>query len=100
MERLAEEKRRQEEMAERAQSGYTKRKLEEATGTGSEKKQNSEDVDVKHKMAYSNIYICICTSILIIYVHCYYNLDLCSYKVFIKCCLFDSRRTLYYWINS
>lgn len=39
MERLAEEKRRQEEMAERAQSGYTKRKLEEATGTASEKKQ-------------------------------------------------------------
>ncbi|RCK60322.1 Nucleolar protein 9 [Candida viswanathii] len=39
LERLAEEKKRKEEQAERAQSGYIKRKLEEATGSGQEKKQ-------------------------------------------------------------
>ncbi|KAL6453652.1 NOP9 Nucleolar protein 9 [Candida maltosa Xu316] len=39
MERLAEEKRLKEEQAEKAQSGYIKRKLEELTGTGPEKKQ-------------------------------------------------------------
>lgn len=39
LERLAEEKRRKEEQAEKAQSGYIKRKLDELTGSGPEKKQ-------------------------------------------------------------